>query len=109
MFMPETSPVLHRAQKNRKADKAGTVLAVTTLMHPPSRFGPRPRILGLIELEDGKRVMGALTGPCAIGDRVMPRLRLSSVNAEGLRRYVIVAYAFIGLNTLLQSRRTKSI
>lgn len=85
--MPETPSVLHRARKNRETDLPGTVLAVTTVMHPPHRFGKQPRVVALIEREDGTKVMGACTSPCAIGDTVTPRMRLSSVNEEGLRRY----------------------
>ncbi len=86
--MPDSSPVIHRAQKRRaKRLQSGVVLSVTTLAHPLSKFGNRPRTIGLIELADGSRVMGALSKPCAIGEQVRPRMMLSSVNAEGLRVY----------------------
>lgn len=86
--MPDSSPVIHRAQKRRaKRLQNGVVLSVTTLAHPLSKFGNRPRTIALIELADGTRVMGALSKPCAIGEQVRPRMMLSSVNAEGLRTY----------------------
>lgn len=86
--MPDSSPVIHRAQKRRaKRLQEGTVLSVTTLAHPLSKFGNRPRTIALIELADGTRVMGALSKPCSIGEQVRPRMMLSSVNAEGLRTY----------------------
>lgn len=86
--MPSTSPVLHRARKNlQKKMQDGTVLAVTTLAHPPSSFGREPRTIALIELADGTRTMGALTSPCAIGTLVHPRMRLALVNEEKLRVY----------------------
>lgn len=86
--MPDTSPVLHRAQKRRaKRLQNGVVVSVTTLAHPLSKFGNRPRTIGLIELADGTRVMGALSKPCMIGESVRPRMMLSSINHEGLRVY----------------------
>jgi guanylate kinase len=86
--MPDSSPVHHRAQRPRAAKlQDGVVVSCTVLRHPPSRFGPHPRAVGLVELQDGSRVMAALTEQLPIGTTVRPRMRLSSVNAEGLRLY----------------------
>lgn len=99
--MPDSSPVVHRAQKRRsQKHQGGTVLSVTTLSHPPVRFGKRPRSIALIELEDGARVMGALTAPCSIGSTVRPRMRLSSINPEGLRIYDVAYEPVIHVPTL---------
>ncbi len=92
-----TPPILHRAQKkNRKKLQDGTVLSWTTMTHPLAEFGSRPRTVGLVELEDGSRALGQLTGTPVIGAHVRPRMVLSSVNAEGLRRYD-VAYEVLSL------------
>jgi guanylate kinase len=100
--MPDSSPVIHRAQKRRaKRLQNGIVLSVTTLAHPLSKFGNRPRTIALIELEDNTRVMGALSKPCAIGEAVRPRMTLSSVNEEGLRVYD-VNYEPIALKPVLE-------
>lgn len=100
--MPDSSPVIHRAQKRRsKKLQVGTVVSVTTLAHPPARFGKRPRSIALIELHDGTRAMGALTKPCAIGEQVRARMQLSSVNDEGLRVYD-VCYEPIAAKAVLE-------
>ncbi len=86
--MPDTSPIIHRAQKRLSAKlQDGTVLACTTLAHPPSRMGHHPRHIALIQLEDQSRIIAPLTAPLPIGSSVHPRMRLQSVNAEGLRIY----------------------
>lgn len=83
-----TPPILHRAQqKNRRKLQDGTVLSWTTMAHPLQGFGHRPRTVGLIALDDGSRALGQLIGTPAIGQRVRPRMVLSSVTAEGLRIY----------------------
>lgn len=89
LLMPQTSPILHRAQERRRRGKLqdGTVLSVTTIAHPPSRFGAGARTVALIELQDGTKTMAALTHTCEIGTRVTPRLRLSGINEEALRTY----------------------
>lgn len=86
--MPDTSPVAHRAQKLRQRKlREGVVYACTTLTHPPARFGKNVRTVGCIELDDGSHVLAALSEPLPIGTHVRPRMRLSTVNREGLRLY----------------------
>ena len=63
------------------------MLSFTAIAHPPAAFGIRPRTIGLIELADGTRALGQLLETPAIGQRVRPRMVLSTVNAEGLRAY----------------------
>lgn len=83
-----TPPILHRAQqKNRRKLQDGTVLSWTTMAHPLASFGNRPRTVGLIALDDGTRTLGQVIGTPAIGQRVRPRMVLSSVNENGLRIY----------------------
>lgn len=85
-----TPPILHRQQQRRsKKLQHGTVLSWTTMTHPLSGFGKRPRTVGLIELDDGSRALGHILGTPSIGQRVLPRMVLSSVNEEGLRIYDI--------------------
>jgi len=71
----------------------GTLLSFTTVQHPPKGFPDRPRSIGLIELSDGKRVIGSLIAPeasaPAIGRAVVPRMRLSRINEQGLRLYEV--------------------
>ena len=89
--MNYSAPIIHRALK-REQDKLfpGVVISFTTLMHPPPRFGRRPRTIGLIELENGRRVFGPLLADKPlIGQSVHPRLRLSHITDEGLRVYGI--------------------
>lgn len=78
-----------RQQKSQE----GIILSFTTVRHPPEGFSPAPRVIGLIELQDGSKVMGSLIVPTGlilgIGMRVKPRMRLERVNAEGLRIYDI--------------------
>jgi len=95
--MTHTSPVLHRAAKRlQRKLQDGVVLTSTTLMHPPAEFGPQPRHIGLVQLDDGSKVLAGLSAPLEIGTRVHPRMRLAAVNDEGLRRYD-VAYEPIAL------------
>lgn len=90
--MNHSAPIAHRALKGER-DKflPGVILSFTTLMHPPARFGHAPRTIGLIELENGQRVLAPLSGaPVFIGQSVRPRMRLSHVTEEGLRIYETV-------------------
>ena len=89
--MNSSSPIIHRAQKKRTQKlQAGTVLSFTVLAHPPARFGKRPRQIGLIELEDGKKVLAPLLAERPfIGQRVHARMRLSHVTEEKLRVYEV--------------------
>src|SRR3989338_3343896 len=89
--MNSSAPIVQRAQK-RERDKflPGVVVSFTTLSHPPARFGHRPRTVGLIELENGRRVLAPLVADAPyIGQTVRPRMRLSHVTAEGLRVYEV--------------------
>ena len=89
--MNNSAPIVQRAQK-RERDKflPGVVVSFTTLSHPPARFGHRPRTVGLIELENGRRVLAPLVADAPyIGQTVRPRMRLSHVTAEGLRVYEV--------------------
>ncbi|MDD4287594.1 MAG: OB-fold domain-containing protein [Candidatus Peribacteraceae bacterium] len=92
MHTPDSPAVTARSlarQKNRMLP--GTLLSFTTVTHPPKGFPDRPRLIGLIELMDGQRVLGTLAGVMEpkIGQMVIPRMHLSRVNAEGLRLYEI--------------------
>ena len=89
--MNSSPPIIHRAQKKRTQKlQAGTVLSFTVLAHPPARFGKRPRQIGLIELEDGKKVLAPLLAERPfIGQRVHARMRLSHVTEEKLRVYEV--------------------
>jgi len=84
----DTSPSIHRAQQKRsKKFQGGTILSYTTLS-PPAPFAKRPRTVGLIELDDGSRVLAPLLGDAPqIGQHVLPRMRLNFVNEQGLRVY----------------------
>ena len=89
--MNNSAPIVRRAQK-RERDKflPGTVVSFTTLSHPPARFGPRPRMVGLVELQNGRRVLAPLVMDAPyIGQTVRPRMRLSHVTHEGLRVYEV--------------------
>jgi guanylate kinase len=74
-------------RKRRQKSQDGTVLSFTIVRHPPAGFDHAPRLIGLIELDDGSRVTGTLTGTPVIGSRVRSRMRLQSVNEQGLRIY----------------------
>ncbi len=85
-----TTPAsLSRRQKSRRAQRQnGTVLSFTVLAHPPARFGHQPRTIALIALDDGSKLLAPLHCPSpAIGMRVRPRMRLSTVEDTGLRVY----------------------
>ncbi len=89
--MNSSPPIVHRAQK-RERDRflPGTVVSFTILAHPPARFGPKPRTIGLIEFENGRRVLAPLIADTPfIGQMVHPRMRLSHVTEEGLRVYEV--------------------
>lgn len=84
-----TPPIVARAQKKwRKKLQPGTILSHTTI-----RTGHHSQTIALIELEDGSRVLAPLTTHYSlftihrIGQPVTPRLRLQSVNDDGLRAY----------------------
>jgi len=100
--MNNSAPIIHRAlEREREKFSSGIVLSFTTLMHPGGRFGHRPRTIGLIELEDGRRVFGALlTKAPFIGQRVRPRMRLSHVTEDGLRVYGVAYEALVGATIL---------
>lgn len=89
--MRDSSPITYRAQKKRSQKlQSGTILSFTILRHPSPKFGKSPRPIGLIELEDGSKVLAPLVGSgCTIGQSVRPRMRLSHVNEEKLRIYEI--------------------
>jgi guanylate kinase len=72
----------------------------TTVRHPPAGFPDRPIAVALVALDDGTQVIAPLTGKNPmIGDRVKPRMRLSRVNAQGLRLYEI-AYEVVVARTV---------
>ncbi|MBU0767124.1 OB-fold domain-containing protein [Patescibacteria group bacterium] len=96
--MSDSPSVTHRAQKkmHRKMQE-GTIISFTTISHPPKGFGNRPRTIGLIELDNGKQILGELLNQkletsnqkLIIGQRVAPRTRLSRINEQGLRIYEV--------------------
>lgn len=86
--MTFTPPSLARLQKRRPGKSLpGTVISFTTVRHPPAGFPPEPRVIGLIELADGRRVCGRIMGNPTIGAHVIPRMVLSAVTSEKLRVY----------------------
>ncbi|ALM11143.1 MAG TPA: hypothetical protein DEB30_03305 [Candidatus Peribacter riflensis] len=92
MRTPDSPALAARSQSRRRAQMLpGTLLSFTTVTHPPKGFPDHARTIGLIELTDGHRVIGPLTGSLEpqIGQTVMPRMRLSRVNEQGLRLYDI--------------------
>lgn len=92
MHTPDSPAVAARSLTRQRARLLpGSLLSFTTVTHPPKGFPDRPRRIGLIELSDGQRVLGVLTGNTepSIGQMVIPRMHLSRVNAEGLRLYEI--------------------
>ncbi len=105
--MPDSSPIIARRQKEeRRRLQEGTILSFTVLHHPPERFGPGHRTVGLIKLADGSKVMAPLTGGTPqIGMPVTPRMRLSYVNKEHLRIYE-VAYEIPSMKTAPVSEET---
>jgi len=82
----------------------GTVMSFTTIAHPPKGFGDRPRTVGLIELDDGNKVLGELinnqlstiNNQLLIGQRVKPHTRLSRINEQGLRIYEVAYEPIVG-------------
>ena len=97
ILMNDSSPIIHRAQKKRSRKlQSGTILSFTILRHPSPKFGKAPRPVGLIELEDGSKVLAPLVGSgFMIGQSVHPRMRLSHVNDEKLRIYEIAYEAVV--------------
>ncbi len=95
--MSYSAPIVHRAQKREQEKQLpGIVMSFTTLAHPPARFGRRPRQIGLIELQNGRRVLGSLiSDEPFIGQQVRPRMRLSHVTEEGLRVYEVAYEATV--------------
>lgn len=105
--MNDSAPIIHRAQR-REQEKylPGTVVSFTTLAHPPARFGKRPRLIGLIELQNGHCVLGALVSDAPfIGQSVRPRMRLSHVTEEGLRVYEVAYEGTVNVNIPQKSSR----
>lgn len=91
-----TSPILARSLKRRAhARQCGTVLSFTTMAHPPARFGKLPRTIGLIALDDGTKTLAPVDASVQIGARVLPRMRLSTVNDDGLRVYDVAYEALV--------------
>ncbi len=96
--MNSSAPIVHRAQK-REREKLlpGVVVSFTVLMHPPAQFGSKSRTIGLIEFENGRRVLAPLIADTPfIGQTVHPRMRLSHVSGEGLRVYEVAYEAYAG-------------
>lgn len=94
MRTPDSPAAVARAQKHRHEQMLqGILLSFTTVTHPPKGFPDRPRLLGIVELENGKRVIAPLIESSAmeprIGQVVSPRMRLSRVNEQGLRLYEV--------------------
>ena len=92
--MPNTPAAIYRAQHFlAQKNQTGTLLSFTTVHHPPKGFRAGPRTIGLIELADGSRGNGLLlcadSAPLQIGMKVLPKMRLTQVNNEGLRTYDI--------------------
>lgn len=91
--MSDSPQIIHRAQKRmHEKMQAGTIISFTTIAHPLKGFGNRPRTIGLIELEDGSKVLGEVISgqwSVAIGQKVKPRTRLSRINDQGLRIYEV--------------------
>ena len=79
--MNYSAPIVHRTlEREREKLLPGVVVSFTILMHPPARFAPMPRTIGLVELENGRRVLAPLiTEAPYIGQEVRPRMRLSLV------------------------------
>lgn len=94
MKTPDSPAVVARSQKRRTAQMLpGVLLSFTTVLHPPKGFPDRPRLLGIIELENGKRVIAPLIAHAVMEPQieqiVEPRMRLSRVNEQGLRLYEV--------------------
>lgn len=100
--MRNTPPIAHRARKNfRKNLQEGTILSYTTVRHPAEGFGNLPLTIGLVELADGSKVTARLITHHAslidIGMKVLPKMRLSRVNEQGLRIYEIAYEVVVGV------------
>jgi guanylate kinase len=97
--MLSSSPLSARAAAKRgKKFQNGTLLSWTVLTHPPSQFGPYPRTIGLIALEDGSQVLAPLHAKNPrIGMALRPRMSLSHVNDEKLRIYDVAYEELIGV------------
>lgn len=100
--MDITPASMHREQLRRTSRfHDGVILSFTTVRHPPEGFGRQPIIVGLLELENGARVMGQLctdnTETIRIGQKVSPRMRLLQIREDGLRRYDVVYKPVIGV------------
>ncbi len=89
--MKFTAPIIRRSlAREREKLLPGAVVSFTRIAHPQAEFGSRSRMIGLIELENGKRVLAPLLADTPfIGQRVSPRMRLSHVTGEGLRVYEV--------------------
>lgn len=86
------SPSIAARSAHKRGDNflPGRLLTFTTVMHPPKGFGEQSRIIGLVELTNGKRVLAPLMAEHhapQINQEVLPRMILSRVNAQGLRIY----------------------
>ena len=90
--MKNSSPIVHRAQRTRSQKfQSGTILSHTILAHAPTPFQKGSRCIGLIELDDGSKVLAPLLSEdIQIGQQVLPRMRLSCINPQGLRIYDVV-------------------
>jgi guanylate kinase len=98
--MDNTAPIVARAQKERQNRmQRGTVLSVTTVRYPPAGFPEGMRRIALLQLEDGTKVLGTIVGrtPVSIGDHVAPKMRLTRVSEDGLRRYDACYEAIVGV------------
>jgi len=89
--MNNSASIVHRAlRREREKFLPGTIVSFTTLSHPPARFGPMPRTIGMILLENRRRVLGTLLiEKPFIEQSVRPRMRLSHVTEEGIRVYEV--------------------
>lgn len=87
-----SSPAVYRSnQQVRRNLQAGTLSSFTVIKHTPADFSETERIIGLIQLADGRQVVAPLDVMdikyITIGQKVVPRLRLNVVNKQGLRVY----------------------
>lgn len=80
------------------------MLSWTTMTHPLQGFGNRPRTVGLIALDDGTRALGQLLGTPTIGQRVRPRMVLSSVHENGLRAYDVAYEALAAVSSVIERK-----
>jgi guanylate kinase len=103
--MHQTSAISARAQRTRQKNlQGGVIVSFTTLAHPPAAFGPFPRTIGLVALEDGRSVLAPLLMQSpAIGMRVSPRMRLSTVTPEKLRIYDVAYEEVVGKTASLSA------